>query len=206
MYHLELQVITTPLLISTIHRSPQHPLSLFPTCCVLNSHSLPTAPNNGDSSPSRDNVITTRRISRNWTLVNCQLNLVPSLLSLSCWAQLNCQPSTNWAPGWRPFHTNLLIFSSQADFQLTTELVNLIVFKITPGRGPHQKHYSSVIPRVLFRGNVFTGPLLRNGLYNPVVLLLPACMLWALPSNGSCLQSYRLATGLYATILKANGH
>jgi hypothetical protein len=28
---------------------------------------------------------------------------------------------TNWVPGWRPFHTNLLVFSSQADFQLTTE-------------------------------------------------------------------------------------
>jgi hypothetical protein len=27
---------------------------------------------------------------------------------------------TNWGPGWWSFHTNLLIFSSQADFQLTT--------------------------------------------------------------------------------------
>jgi hypothetical protein len=26
--------------------------------------------------------------------------------------------STDWVPGWRPFHTNLLVFSSQADFQL----------------------------------------------------------------------------------------
>jgi hypothetical protein len=30
--------------------------------------------------------------------------------------------STNSVPGWRSFHTNLLILSSQADFQLTTEL------------------------------------------------------------------------------------
>jgi hypothetical protein len=30
--------------------------------------------------------------------------------------------STNWVPGWRPFHTNLLVFSSQADFQLTWQL------------------------------------------------------------------------------------
>jgi hypothetical protein len=29
--------------------------------------------------------------------------------------------STNWVPGWRLFHTNLLVFSSQAAFQLTTE-------------------------------------------------------------------------------------
>jgi hypothetical protein len=49
---LELQVIIAPLLISTIHRSPQHRQSLFPTCCV-NSRSLITASNNGDSSASR---------------------------------------------------------------------------------------------------------------------------------------------------------
>jgi hypothetical protein len=30
--------------------------------------------------------------------------------------------STNSFPSWRPFHTNALVFSSQADFQLTTEL------------------------------------------------------------------------------------
>jgi hypothetical protein len=50
--------------------------------------------------------------------------------------------------------------------------------------------------------NVFTEPLFRNGLHNPVVLLLCACMLRALPSNGRCLQSHRLATCLYATIYK----
>jgi hypothetical protein len=32
------------------------------------------------------------------------------------------------------------------------------------------------------------------------VLLSHACMLRALPSNGRCLQRYRLATNLYATI------
>jgi hypothetical protein len=31
------------------------------------------------------------------------------------------QPSTHWVPGWRPFHTELLAFSSRAEFQLTTE-------------------------------------------------------------------------------------
>jgi hypothetical protein len=34
-------------------------------------------------------------------------------------------------------------------------------------------------------------PLLRNGLHNPVVLLLHASMLRALHSNGSCLQRHR---------------
>jgi hypothetical protein len=35
---------------------------------------------------------------------------------------------------------------------------------------------------------------------NTVLLLFHACMLWALPSNVRCLQSHRLARGLYATI------
>jgi hypothetical protein len=48
----ELQAITAPLLISTIHQSPQHPLSLFPACCVFTSRSLVTASNSGDSSAS----------------------------------------------------------------------------------------------------------------------------------------------------------
>jgi hypothetical protein len=47
---------------------------------------------------------------------------------------------------------------------------------------------------------VFSDPLLRNGLHNPVVQLLLACMLWALPSNACCLQSHCLATGVDATV------
>jgi hypothetical protein len=39
----ELQVITAPSLISTILKSPQHPLSLFPAWCVFTSRSLSTA-------------------------------------------------------------------------------------------------------------------------------------------------------------------
>jgi hypothetical protein len=52
---------------------------------------------------------------------------------------------------------------------------------------------------VRFRGNVFTEPLIGNGLYNPVVILLRA-----LPSNGRCLHSHRLAMGLYVTVFYAN--
>jgi hypothetical protein len=48
---------------------------------------------------------------------------------------------------------------------------------------------------------MFTDLFLRNGLHNTIVLLLRACMLRALPSNGRFLQSHRLPTGLYAVIL-----
>jgi hypothetical protein len=42
--------------------------------------------------------------------------------------------------------------------------------------------------------SVFTDPLPRNELHNPILLL------WALPSNGCCLHSYHLPTGLYSTL------
>jgi hypothetical protein len=43
----------------------------------------------------------------------------------------------------------------------------------------------------------------ETGYITQFVLLLRACMLRALPSNSCCLQSRRLATGLYATIVFA---
>jgi predicted permease len=49
--------------------------------------------------------------------------------------------------------------------------------------------------------SLFTDPLLINGLHNPVVLLLGACILRALPSNDLCLYSDSLATALFATQL-----
>jgi hypothetical protein len=42
-HDLELRAITAPLLISTIEKSSQHPISLFPACCVLTSRALATA-------------------------------------------------------------------------------------------------------------------------------------------------------------------
>jgi hypothetical protein len=63
----------------------------------------------------------------------------------------------------------------------------------------HRKRRFNCYVGVRCRGNVFTEPLLRDGLHNSVVLLLRASMLRALPNNGRCLQSHRLATGLYAT-------
>jgi hypothetical protein len=43
-----LQAITARSLIYTLYKSPQHPLSLFPVCCILTGRSLTTAYNNGD--------------------------------------------------------------------------------------------------------------------------------------------------------------
>jgi hypothetical protein len=58
--------------------------------CVFKNRSLATTFNRGDSSDTHSNVINVRRISR------------------------------NWVPGWWPFHTDVLVFCSQADFELTT--------------------------------------------------------------------------------------
>jgi hypothetical protein len=123
--HSELHVITALSLISTLYKSPQHPLFLFLAYCAFNSHSLATASKSGDSSAFRAYLIAARRISRNWTLVNCRINYITISSQPNCRARLNCQPSTKWVPGWRPFHPNLLVLSSQADFQLTTELSHL---------------------------------------------------------------------------------
>jgi hypothetical protein len=49
--------------------------------------------------------------------------MAPSLLNLRCIVRLNSQHSADWVPGWRPFHTTLLVFSSLTSFQLTTELL-----------------------------------------------------------------------------------
>jgi hypothetical protein len=50
----ELQAITAPPLISTIHKSPQHPLSLFLGCYML---PLTIASNSGDASASRAQIL-----------------------------------------------------------------------------------------------------------------------------------------------------
>jgi hypothetical protein len=65
----------------------------------------------------------------------------------------------------------------------------------------YRKHRPSIVGRVRFGGNVFTEPLLTNGLHNPVVLLLRQCMLRTLHSNGICLQNHHLGRDLYATVI-----
>jgi hypothetical protein len=59
-HHSELQAITAPLLISTLYKSSQKPLSLFPARRVVNNRSLATASNSGDSSAFRAHVVTFR--------------------------------------------------------------------------------------------------------------------------------------------------
>jgi hypothetical protein len=95
-HHSELQVITALSLISTLYKSPTEPTNPFPACCVI-SCSLGTASNCGDSSVSCSQVLSSQTPVQNMqnSTLSCQL------------------------PGWWPFHTNLLVISSQADFQLT---------------------------------------------------------------------------------------
>jgi hypothetical protein len=71
--------------------------------------------NSGDSSASRAQVVVTAATQNSFQL---STQLYHHLFSAYL-AELN---STDWVPGWWPFHTNLLVFSSQANFQLTTEL------------------------------------------------------------------------------------
>jgi hypothetical protein len=49
-------------LISTIHSSLEHPLSLFPACCAFNNRSLATASNSGDYSASRAQDLLSQRL------------------------------------------------------------------------------------------------------------------------------------------------
>jgi hypothetical protein len=132
-HSLELQAITRPLLISTIHKSPQHTSLFQPTVFS------PAVP---------------------WQLLLTveiiQLHLFRSFLhSFSC--RTASQLST-LATNSRPFHTNLLVFSSPPDFQLST---------LATGTD----HIENTIPLLLYHccicvcccGNVFTEPLPRNG-------------------------------------------
>jgi hypothetical protein len=66
----ELQVITALSLISTLYKSLQHRLNLFPACRVFISLSLATASNSGDSSASRVQVILSQPPVQN----SCQLS------------------------------------------------------------------------------------------------------------------------------------
>jgi hypothetical protein len=105
--------------------------------------------------------------------------IAPCLLILPCRARFNCQPTTSFHftqlnathPAWGPCY-------------------------IVSGRTQQNILFFYCCARVPFRGNVFTEPLPRNGLHKVVVLLVRA-----LPSNGRCLQSSRLAKGVYAIIL-----
>jgi hypothetical protein len=95
-HHSELQALTTLSLISTIHSSPQHLLSLFQP--AVSSPAVPW-----------QRLLTVETFQ--FHALRCYLQSLPWRTQLS---------TNNCLPGWRPFHTNLLVFSSQADSQLTT--------------------------------------------------------------------------------------
>jgi hypothetical protein len=95
-------------------------------------------------------------------LLSRQILQFPALRS-SCHSRpcrTTSQLTTNWVPQWRPFHTNLLVFSSHADFQMTTDNWTLsltnnskpttnsmlqTVMLITHPQGPHQNNVFIVI-------------------------------------------------------------
>jgi hypothetical protein len=59
IHHSELQVTTALSIISTLYKSPQHLLNLFPACLFI-SRSLATASNSGDYSASRAQVLSSQ--------------------------------------------------------------------------------------------------------------------------------------------------
>lgn len=69
MHDSELQAVTLPPLVSTIHKSQQHPLSCFPACCIFTSPSLATASDSGDSSASRTQVLSSQPPVQNSTVL-----------------------------------------------------------------------------------------------------------------------------------------
>jgi hypothetical protein len=98
-----LRLIIAPSLNPTFNISLQHVLSLL-ACCIFTSSSLVTASNNGDPSAS---ALTSLPASSQLHRLKSSLHRPPSLL-LTDWF------STDSLQGWRPFHTNLIVFASQA--------------------------------------------------------------------------------------------
>jgi hypothetical protein len=127
-HHSEVQLITAPLLISTIHKLPQHMLSIFPACCVLASRSLATAYSNGDSSTCRAQVL---------------LSQPP--------VQNSCQLSTQLYR--HHFSASLAELNWTANPQLN--LIAPVVFSITLQRGLHRKHCPIVVCVFVSAGRVY---------------------------------------------------
>jgi hypothetical protein len=129
----EVQVITAPPLIPTIHSSPQHPLSFFPACCFLTSRSLATASNSGDSSASRAQVL------YSLTLVQ---NCLPTILL----TELDCHSSQ--PP----------LKSSTAHSTIKPQLSSCIITL----QGPNIQHHFQQYLYCIRCCDVFTQPLPRN--------------------------------------------
>jgi hypothetical protein len=89
-YHSKLQVITGPLVISTVHKTPQHPLSLFQP--AVSSPAVPSQ----RLLPMEILQLPALRFSCHIRPCRALVNstIAPSLLSLPCRARLKCHPST----------------------------------------------------------------------------------------------------------------
>jgi hypothetical protein len=135
----ELQVITAPPLISTIHKSPWHPLSLFEPA-VFTSRSLAKTSNSEDSSSSRTQVPPSLTPIQNCLPAISSTELDSHLFSASL-AQLNCTQHSPAKPQLSSFITTL--------------------------HGPNRKHciqqYLYCCLRICCSGNVFTEPLPSSG-------------------------------------------
>jgi sulfatase maturation enzyme AslB (radical SAM superfamily) len=83
--HSEPRLITASLLICTIHRLPQHQLSLYPACCVLYSRTLATAFNSADSS-----AFGCRYRPANNSRLNCSASFLQN--NSSAWTTKKTQP------------------------------------------------------------------------------------------------------------------
>jgi hypothetical protein len=86
---------------TTLYRSPTNTDWCPRSMTVSTSRLLATASTEGDSSASHAQVLLSQPPVQN-----------------SC--QLSTDISTSWVPGWRSFHTDLVVFSSHADFQLNS--------------------------------------------------------------------------------------
>jgi hypothetical protein len=80
-HHSELQVITVLSLISRLYKSPQHPVSLLPACCVSNSRSLATASNTDTQTTRWYHMLILFFLNGeiglkiNWSHVHCPLDV-----------------------------------------------------------------------------------------------------------------------------------
>jgi hypothetical protein len=132
-YHSELQLITALSTIFTLYKSPQHPLNLFPACCVFTSSSLTTASNSGDSSASRAQVLPSPTLVRN-NLPDIPSTELERHLSSSSLPERNCTRHSLAKP------------------QLSSFIPTL--------HGPNRKHrfqrYHYCCLRIRCRGNMFS--------------------------------------------------
>jgi hypothetical protein len=88
-HNSELHVITALSLISTIYSTPTATAKPFPGCCVLTSHSLATASNNGEFSVFRAQTLPSPTLVQNFLPAMFSTELDHHLFSVSL-AELNC--------------------------------------------------------------------------------------------------------------------